>query len=55
MLPNFDISSALVYSATGMEVTDSVIDGKLVMKNKELLTIDEEQLRFEIGRITERF
>ena len=55
MLPNFDISSALVYSATGMEVTDSVIDGNLVMRNKELLTIDEERLRFEIGRITERF
>ena len=55
MLPDFDISSALVYSATGMEVTDSVIDGKIVMKNRELLTIDEERLRFEIGKITEAF
>ena len=55
MLPNFDISSALVYSATGMEVTDSIIDGKIVMRDKELLTIDEERLRFEIGRITEAF
>ena len=55
MLPNFDISSALVYSATGMEVTDSIIDGRLVMKDKELLTIDEERLRFEIEKITEKF
>ncbi|MBE5995957.1 MAG: amidohydrolase [Lachnospiraceae bacterium] len=55
MLPNFDISSALVYSATGMEVTDSIIDGKLVMKDKELLTIDEERLRFEIAKITDKF
>ena len=55
MLPDFDISSALVYSATGMEVTDSVIDGKIVMKNRELLTIDEERLRFEIGKITAAF
>ena len=55
MLPNFDISSALVYSATGMEVTDSIIDGELVMKDKELLTIDEERLRFEIEKITEKF
>ena len=55
MLPNFDISSALVYSATGMEVTDSIIDGKLVMRDKELLTIDEERVRFEIGKITEKF
>ena len=55
MLPNFDIASALVYSATGAEVTDSVIDGKIVMRNTELLTIDEERLRFEIEKITDSF
>lgn len=55
MLPSFDISSALVYSATGMEVTDSIIDGKIVMRNRELLTIDEERLRAEIRRLTARF
>ncbi|MGI6020667.1 MAG: amidohydrolase [Lachnospiraceae bacterium] len=50
--PNFDITSALVYSASGYEVSDVIIDGKPVMRNRELLTIDEERLYYEIGRIT---
>ena len=46
--------SALAYSANGSEVTDVIIDGKWVMRNRELLTIDEERVHFEIARICKR-
>ena len=55
IMPNFDIVSALVYSANGSEVADVIIDGKIVMRNKELLTIDEEQLIYNIDRITAEY
>ena len=43
--------AALVYSANGSEVDTVIIDGKVVMRHRELLTIDEERVRFEIKRI----
>ncbi len=46
--------AALAYSANGGEVADVVIDGKIVMRNRELLTIDEERVRTEIARICAR-
>lgn len=55
MLPNFKTEPALVYSASGNEVTDVIIDGKIVVRKKELLTIDEERVAFEVGRITSKY
>jgi len=46
--------SALAYSANGSEVATVIIDGQVVMRNRELLSIDEERVRFEIGRICKR-
>lgn len=46
--------AALAYAASGAEVSDVIIDGKLVLRNRELLTIDEERVRFEVARICER-
>lgn len=40
--PIYNIVSNLVYSATGADVRDVIIDGKLVMQDRKLLTIDEE-------------
>ena len=40
--PIYNISSHLVYSATGADVRDVIIDGKPVMQDRKLLTIDEE-------------
>jgi 5-methylthioadenosine/S-adenosylhomocysteine deaminase len=42
--PIYNIVSNLVYSATGADVRDVIIDGKLVMQDRKLLTIDEETL-----------
>ena len=46
--------AALAYSANGSEVCDVVIDGKVVMEDRELLTIDEERVRHEVARICRR-
>ena len=46
--------AALSYSANGSEVTDVIIDGAVVMRNRELLTIDEERVRFEVARTCKR-
>ena len=46
--------AALSYSAGGSEVADVLIDGRMVMRDHELLTIDEERVRHEIGRICTR-
>ena len=39
--------NTLVDAASGRDVTDSIIDGKLVMKDREVLTIDEEKVMYE--------
>ena len=46
--------AALAYSANGSEVTDVIIDGRPVMRNRELITIDEERVRHEIARVCGR-
>ncbi|MBR3235474.1 MAG: amidohydrolase, partial [Atopobiaceae bacterium] len=47
-------TAALSYSANGSEVDTVIIDGKIVMKNRELMTIDEQRVRHEIARICKR-
>jgi len=42
--PIYNIVSHLVYSATGADVRDVIIDGKLVMRDRKLLTLDEEKI-----------
>ena len=43
--------SALVYAANGSEVDTVIIDGKVVLRHRELTTIDEERVHFEVNRI----
>jgi len=39
--PIYNIISHLVYSATGADVRDVTLDGKLIMQDRKLLTLDE--------------
>lgn len=44
MQPAQDLVSHLVYSATGMEVHTVICDGKILMKNRKVLTLKESQV-----------
>lgn len=53
LTPAHDDVSLLVYSATGQDVDTVIIDGKVVMRGRELLSIDEEKVIFEAKARTE--
>ena len=42
--PTQNLVNTLVGAACGRDVTDSVINGKVVMRNREVLTLDEEKI-----------
>ncbi len=53
MVPMYNPYSALVYSANSANVKDSIVDGKLIMKDRVMLTVDEDQIRKEALDYTE--
>jgi 5-methylthioadenosine/S-adenosylhomocysteine deaminase len=44
LTPLYNICSHLVYSAGGSEVETAIINGRLVMENREILTVDEDEI-----------
>lgn len=44
IMPCNHMENVIVEGMRGSDVTDSIIDGKLVMRNREVLTLDEEKL-----------
>ncbi len=52
--PRTDIVSHLVYAATGQDVRDVWVDGKQIVKNREMLTLDEEKIMYEVQQCYER-
>lgn len=52
--PMGDPMSAIVYSAQGADVDTVIIDGNIVMENRQLKTIDEELVKRKVGEITKR-
>ncbi len=52
--PHNDPLAALVYSANGSEVETVIINGKVVMENREFPGIDEERVKAEVERINAR-
>ena len=47
LYPTQNLTVSLALCAHGHDVTDSIIDGKLVMKDRQVLTLDEEQVMAE--------
>jgi len=45
ILPTANLVNVLVEGVRASDVTDSIIGGKVVMRNREVLTVDEEKLR----------
>ncbi|NBI30512.1 amidohydrolase [Chengkuizengella marina] len=54
LLPKSDVISHIVYSASASDVVDVWVDGKQLVKNKELLTLDEERIKYEFNACFER-
>lgn len=52
--PHLDSVSLAVYAGNSMDVDTVFINGKMVMKNKELLTIDTEKMNYEVKRVTDK-
>ncbi len=48
--PTHNLINTLVEAVTGNDVRDVIIDGKVVMKDREVLTLDEERILFETKR-----
>jgi len=52
--PLGDPYSALAYSFSGLETETVMVGGKILMENREFLTIDAGRVLFEVGRVIER-
>ena len=51
--PVSSLSQSLVYSATSECVETSIINGKVVMENRRITTVDEEKVVDDIIKITD--
>jgi 5-methylthioadenosine/S-adenosylhomocysteine deaminase len=54
LAPLFDPEKALVYSARGGDVRDAVIDGRVIMRDRQVLTVDENALLAEAEQVARR-
>lgn len=52
--PMYNPYSSIVYSMLGNEVCDSVIDGKLIMNDKKILTINEQDVIEQINELAKK-
>lgn len=54
MTPKNNLIAALSYSSCGNETETVIINGKIVMENREFPFVDEEKVRWNVERISER-
>jgi 5-methylthioadenosine/S-adenosylhomocysteine deaminase len=54
LTPVYSERSHLVYCATGSDVDTVVINGRIVMRDRKLLTVDEEEVMDRVNRIARR-
>ena len=45
LLPRHDLVANLVHSAKAADVTDLMVDGRWLMRKRELLTLDEQKIK----------
>ena len=53
-VPRFNEVSLLVYSGSAADVDTVICDGKMLMQHRELLTLDEEKIKYEAQKCAER-
>lgn len=44
LTPRHNVEANLVYSASAADVTETIVNGQLLMENRKLLTVDEEEV-----------
>jgi len=54
LIPLYNIYSHLVYAASAADVTLNIINGRVVMRNRELLTLDVEQVMADVRAIAKK-
>lgn len=54
LCPASDYVSHMVYAASGADVRDVWVDGRQVVKNREMLTVDEDQVKYAFTKCYER-
>ncbi len=52
LCPVYDPLSALVYSASGADVKDVIVDGKVLMKDRKFTTLDPNEIMERVRRIS---
>jgi 5-methylthioadenosine/S-adenosylhomocysteine deaminase len=52
--PKYNVKSAIVYSGNSADVETVIIDGRIVMENGKLLTMDEERVYYEVERCAKK-
>lgn len=53
-VPTYDVISHLVYVADEQDVASVVVDGKLLMREREMLTIDTDRVKREAKALAAR-
>jgi 5-methylthioadenosine/S-adenosylhomocysteine deaminase len=53
LIPCYDLYSHLIYAAAAADVCHVMIHGRMVMQDRRLLTIDEDEVKAEIQRIAQ--
>jgi 5-methylthioadenosine/S-adenosylhomocysteine deaminase len=53
--PVYNPSSALVYSAQASDVTTTIVNGQVLMRDKKLLTVNEEEVRNKINEYSKLY
>jgi len=54
MIPRYDLIANLVYAGKASDVDTVIIDGRIVMENRQLTTIDEKQVLEKCKEIAAR-
>ncbi len=49
-MPHHNVKSLLVHAANGSDVDTTIVNGSVLMRNRKLLTIDEDELIAEACR-----
>ena len=54
LTPCYNLYSQLVYAASPADVCHTIIHGKMVMQDRQMLTLDEAEVKSKVRRIAEK-